>query len=348
VSKDKSQWQRLAQSIVNAIREVDRNHLVFVERINGIIPHNYSNDSELNFVFIEDPANKWGLTFHSYSPIEYTHQYAGWIEGFKNTDGGKYPDPNLVQFSGETWKGTTFDNPTLPAGNSDWKYFEGTWKTITDISEANIGRPALQMHNVGAGTVWFDSLVFEKKSPAGEVSTVAEYKLPFKGGGWYFWKAKEGGRLIENENAIGFTGTVSDANYSSTKMFAVLEQGYSYRVSGRMRGENITQAAQCRIRFDWHHAKDIGRRDKASLEKEIIPYLKIAQEKNLPIYLGEFGVIKHAQTKEKGGAAWITDMLDILKTHGVSFTYHVWEKDDVFGVKDNAELEGLFKTLLKP
>jgi len=347
VSKDKSQWQRLAQRLVNAIREVDTNHLIFVERINGIIPSNYSNDAELNFVFIHDPANKWGLTFHFYHPIEYTHQYAHWVPSFKNTDGGKYPDPGLVQFSNERWKGATFDSHSLPAGNSDWAYFTGSWKTITDLSEANIGRPALQADAVGGGTVWFDSIVFEKKSPDGVVSTIATYKLPHNVGGWYFWDEKGGGKIITRDDAVGITGTVAGANYATSKMFAVLEQGWSYRVSGRMRGENIPQGAQCRVRFDWHHAQNIGARDKASLEKELVPYLKIAQEKNLPIYMGEFGVIKQALTKEKGGAAWVADVLDILKANNVSFTYHAWV-DVHFSVKGNTELETLFKTRFNP
>jgi len=178
VSKGKYQWQKLAQEIVNVIREVDNNHLILVERMNAIIPHDYSNDSEMNFIFVEDPANKWGLTFHFYSPIEYTHQYASWSDFFRNTDGGTYPDLNG--------------------------------------------------------------------------------------------------------------------------------------------------------------------RNKAFLEKEVDSYLKIAQEKNLPIYLGEFGVIEATLNKEKGGFVWISDMLDILKTRNVSFTYHAWV-DGSFGVKDRHELESLFR-----
>jgi len=347
VSKDKSQWQALAQKIVNAIREVDTNHFIFVERINGILPNNYSSDAEMNFVFINDPANKWGLTFHFYSPISYTHQYASWIPGFKNTDGGKYPDSTVPQFDGEVWKGATFENPTAPKGDSDWAFYTGVWKTVTDISGGNIGRPALEFSHLGEGTVWFDHLVFEKKSPDGVVSTIATYQFPRGAGAWYFWTEKPGGRIIENENAIGFTGTVSAANYGCNA-FTVLEQGWSYRVSGRMKGENIPEAAACRVRFDWNLAKNIRTRDKAALEQEVLSYLNIAQAKNLPVYLGEFGVIKHALTEEKGGAVWVRDMIEILKAHRVPFTYHVWETDDVFGVKGNAGLEAAIKAVLKP
>ena len=342
VSKDKSQWQKLAQEIVNAIREVDSNHLILVERVNGIIPSDYSNDSEMNYVFISDPADKWGLTFHFYSPIEYTHQYASWVESLKNSDGGRYPDPNILQFSGEQWVGAVFNNPAVPSGDSDWNFYEGNWKAITDTSEANIGRPTLMCKDVGEGTVWFDSLVLEKRSPAGEVSIVGIYELPYGKEGWYFWTEKSGGTIIESENAIGITGTVSDANYATSKMFVALEQGYSYRASGKMKGDNVPQAADCRIRFDWNYAKNMSVRNKAFLESEVDLYLKIAQEKKLPVYLGEFGVIKFATNNEKGGYVWISDMLNILKSRGVSYNYHAWV-DDSFGVKDDPALENLFK-----
>jgi endoglucanase len=342
VSKEKSQWQKLAQKIVNAIREVDNNHLILVERMNAIIPNNYSNDSEMNFVFIEDPANKWGLTFHFYSPIEYTHQYASWADFFRNTDGGRYPDESVLQFSGERWVGTTHNNPKVPAGNSDWNFYEGEWKTIADTSIANIGRPTLQCQEAEEGTVWFDSLIFEKKSPGGAVETIAKYKLPTGKEGWYLWMEKNGGNVIIGENAVGITKTVSDANYATSKMFVALEQGYSYRVSGKMKGEKVPQKAACRIRFDWNYAKNLNKRNKAFLENEVDSYLKIAQERNLPMYLGEFGVIEATFNNEKGGLVWVSDMLDILKARNVSFTYHAWV-DGSFGVKGRLELESLFR-----
>ncbi|MCL1921459.1 MAG: glycoside hydrolase family 5 protein [Kiritimatiellaeota bacterium] len=341
VTKGKHQWQSLAQRLVNAIREVDRNHLIYVENINGIIPSNYAKDAEMNFVFIDDPAGKWGLTFHCYAPIEYTHQYAPWIPGFKDNDGGAYPDPNLLQFSSDVWKGATFENPALPKGTTDWAYYTGVWKTIDDTAAATVGRPAFQFDRLGEGKVWFDSITFEKRSPAGEVTAIATYRPPFKGG-WYFWQEKEGGRMLEADNAVGFTGTTAAANYAANKMFVVLEQGWSYRVSGRMRGEGIPEGAGCRVRFDWHTAQNISVRNKASLEREVLAYLNIAKAKNLPVYLGEFGVIKHTMTKEKGGAVWVTDMFDILKAHNVPFTYHAWV-DHWFGVKGNAEMEQVFK-----
>ena len=76
VTRDTAQWQQLAQRIARAIREVDRNHLVIVERVNSV-GGRWDNNAELNFVKIEDPNLVY--TFHNYDPFEFTHQDASWV-----------------------------------------------------------------------------------------------------------------------------------------------------------------------------------------------------------------------------------------------------------------------------
>ena len=87
VTHDRSQWQRLAQEIADAIRTVDRRHPVIVERVNAVAGR-WDNDREMNFVTINDPNVIY--TFHFYEPFTYTHQYASWTD-LKNREGGPYP-----------------------------------------------------------------------------------------------------------------------------------------------------------------------------------------------------------------------------------------------------------------
>ncbi|GHV10993.1 hypothetical protein AGMMS49938_00930 [Fibrobacterales bacterium] len=336
---DKSVWQKLAQRLADTIRTVDVERLILVERVNGFIKENgeldYSSDAEKNFVFIND--KKWGLTFHFYEPIEYTHQYASWT-GFANTDGGKYPDSTSLQIYNAQWKGATFNNPTIQSGDSDWKYYEGKWVNVGD--SVNVGRPTLMCQNAGVGKVWFDSLVVEKKNEAGEISVVATYDLPMTGD-WYFWEDKAGGSAGADGEQILITGTISDANYASSNMYFPFEKGYSYRAGGKMKGEGVPSGAACRIRLDFSFAEKTQVRDRKFLEDIIDEYQKIATEKNLPIFMGEFGVIKFTFENDRGGLNWVADMLSILKERGISFTYHAWY-DDSFGVRDNAALKEEF------
>ena len=98
-------------------------------------------------------------------------------------------------------------------------------------------------------------------------------------------------------------------------------------------------------------------RNKAYLEHQLKEYLTFGRKHNVPLYLGEFGVIKNCFQDNKGGLNWTADMLDILKKENVHFTYHVYHEDN-FGVyygygtpvdpaRANTALIRLFKEKLK-
>jgi hypothetical protein len=72
-------------------------------------------------------------------------------------------------------------------------------------------------------------------------------------------------------------------------------------------------------------------RNKAYLEAQLNKYLAFGKKHNVPLYLGEFGVIKHCFEDDKGGERWVSDMVDLLKKYKVNFTYHVYHEDN-FGL----------------
>lgn len=330
VTQGKAQWQALAQRLIDTIRTVDTEHLIFVERVNGIIGGSYANDSEMNFVTFKDPYGRTGLTFHFYGPIEFTHQYASWTS-FAKEDGGSYPDTTILQLGDVTWKTATHSNPSVPEGTTDWIYYTGKWFAVTDTSETNVAQPTLVCKNVNDGTVYFDSLKVEELSPAGDSAVIAEYNLP-SAGNWYFWTQETGGSVVTSDTAsVGITGTVSDANYADSKMQFLVHEGYQYRASGKMKGVNVPATAGCLVRLDLKHAATVTRRDKAYLAGEIGKYAAVAKARNLPMYVGEFGAISYTMTQEKGGLRWASDMMDIFDSLGIAFTYHDWHEDN-FGI----------------
>lgn len=329
VSQGKEQWQSLAQRLIDTIRTVDTTHLIFVERMNGIINGAWGNDADMNFVSVTDPYEKTGLTYHFYGPFEFTHQYASWTQ-LANQDGGNYPDLSRLQISGSTWVSATFSNPTIPTGTSEWTRYTGEWYVADDTSYANIARPTLVCKSIQSGSVYFDSLVIEEMQADGTQRTLVTYDLP-AAGNWYFWTEKEGGEIITDSTSVGITGTTSDANYSNADMYFRLQPGFSYRASGIMRGNNVPTQASCLIRLDLEHAQSLQARDKLYLESEIAAYDNIAKQRGVPSYLGEFGAIRYTMTAEKGGLRWVSDMLDILDGRGISYTFHSWHEDN-FGL----------------
>ncbi|MDR1760270.1 MAG: glycoside hydrolase family 5 protein [Fibrobacter sp.] len=330
VTESKLQWQHLAQRLIDTIRTADTAHLIFVERINGIIGVGYDNDAEMNFVEFQDPYQRTGLTFHFYTPFEFTHQYASWT-GLAQSDGGSYPDSGRIQISSHQWVNATHASPAAPSGNSDWKWYEGTWIMIADTAETNIARPTLVCKNVRGGTVRFDSLVVEKKDKDGNISRIAGYDLPLKGD-WYFWMETQGGRTVTDESDVGITGTVSDANYAATDLFFALEQGASYRANGKMKGEDVPEGALCQVRLDLERTPFYSpHRDRSFLEHEVDRFYKVAAARKVPVFLGEFGAINYTMTEEKGGVRWVSDMLSIIGERRMAFTYHSWH-EDAFGI----------------
>lgn len=91
-------WQSLAQQIVDAIRTVDRNHLIIVERINWLMNADGSSpltNWELGVlkafqVSVNDDNTIYD--FHFYHPVEYALQNEGSFP-----DDGNYPDANTTQ-----------------------------------------------------------------------------------------------------------------------------------------------------------------------------------------------------------------------------------------------------------
>jgi aryl-phospho-beta-D-glucosidase BglC (GH1 family) len=80
---------------------------------------------------------------------------------------------------------------------------------------------------------------------------------------------------------------------------------------------------------DWDGARKTG--DRAYLERELAPYLAFGKQHDVPLYLGEFGVIRGGFADGKSGTAWVGDVVDVALGAGVSFTYHDLH-EDAFGL----------------
>jgi hypothetical protein len=72
-------------------------------------------------------------------------------------------------------------------------------------------------------------------------------------------------------------------------------------------------------------------RDKAFLQARLDGYIAWAQRNNAALFLGEFGVIRACYENDRGGLAWMADMVDLLGDAGIAWTCHAWH-EDAFGL----------------
>ncbi len=121
-----AQWQVLAQALIDAIREVDQNHLIVLEMPNWIFDSNnqsplvnYDLDVLNAFQFLVDDANVM-YDFHYYLPATYT------LQDETGVDGGQYPDASAQEL---TLAGTVVAR--------DHDYLLGEMTSVTDYWREN-------------------------------------------------------------------------------------------------------------------------------------------------------------------------------------------------------------------
>jgi endoglucanase len=326
-----TQWQQLAQRLVDNIRTVDKNHILFIEKP-IYIKGQSTEDANYNFPEIND--NNKVYEFHTYEPYYYTHQLFSW-SGLP--DGGKYPDENNIIFENADWHTGIFNNPAAPAGNSAWQRFEGIKYKITD-PQIKIGIPALVGANV-TGRIYFDSISVNEFDATGNYTqTIMQLNLNNLDD-WGYWSNNgSGARGLSTTTGVGdnssfyIEGATGDCNISNYKKGFIAKQNFFYQINGWMKGENIAAGAACKIRLDFLKTNSpIFKRDKTYMEYAINKYVAWAQQKNVPVYMGEFGAGFHCFENNKGGLQFVTDVLDITKASGIHFTYHAYHESS-FGI----------------
>ena len=330
-------WQTLAQKLANNIRQVDKNHLLFVESIIGIDSPagvTYGGTVERNMIKINDPNTVY--EFHFYSPYNFTYQNMDWA---KTGDGGKYPDntvignPYLLE-----WYTATFNNPRLDSGNTPWQYFEGEKYKVTD-AKIKAGVPALVADNIGLnGTVAFDDVVIKEFNPSGQLTNTFQGFDTNSLEDWGFWSSNgvgaEGTTTAGRNDgaAITIRGTTADSSLGNYKNPILIKQGYSYQISGWMKGQNVVANADAQLRIDFQTAdQPVYARNKEFLLSELQPFINWGKRNNVPLYMGEFGSGRPSFEGNKGGLTWVNDVLDIALSNKLNFSYHAYHEDS-FGL----------------
>jgi len=329
------QWHDLAARITAAIRAVDTNHIVFVERPIAVAG-SFNADANQNFFTIDDPNVVY--EFHFYDPSDYTFQLQPWN---MTPDGGAYPDPTKIAGITEQWINlATFDAPTAPAGTSDWTYYEGTRIAATATNIA-AGKPTLVGQAVGAGTIAFDDLSIKEYDASGALLGEVQHIYPTATSGWYFWSNNNvgaGGTTTgckTSATCLTITGTTDDASWGGYAFYFAPTAGHQYSLSGWMKGTNLPAGAAARLRLDLvGSSTPVRARDKAGLHDMMAPYLAWGAAHGVPLFMGEFGVYKACFADGKGGLDWVRDVYDLATGDGAAgpppiaaLSYHQYHED---------------------
>jgi endoglucanase len=319
------QWRDLAERAIKSIREVDPEHVVFVERVNSV-GEGWKEDSNRNFFRVADPNVVY--EFHFYKPFQFTHQGAMWVD-FTAED-VRYPDDSTAEVEWFFLKSEarTDGSPRLPPGESPWTFYPGQVYTVQNPAIV-VGKPVLTVDRLGEGKAYFDDLVLEQVDGQGTLEKPIWRHNPKSRRGWYLWSADNSGSVgmrgpgRGDESALVATGAHGYANLGSDTLRFRPKLGASYRLSGYMRGEAVPKDAVCRITLElFSSSVPVHGRDKAFVQQELEAYLRWGREQQVPLFLGEWGAIRAAFEGDRGGLRWASDMLDVLLEAQVHFTWH--------------------------
>ncbi|OJF75785.1 MAG: hypothetical protein BKP49_09990 [Treponema sp. CETP13] len=360
------EYELLLKGLVHEIRSVDPLHIIIIEKANALRwAWNDNENKNLNFVMIKDSNIMY--EFHFYEPIEFTHQNASWtgVKGMFAT----YPNPDMYKVSGDTkWESTTWDSPKLDvkkkSNKNKWVFIQSPLIKVEN-EDFSVGAPVFMAKDLGRrGKAWANGFVIKEYDENKKFVKIIMDSDGIDKNGWYYWSANGSGTGTSidtpyiSKKSLYVEGSTSDGNMTFSNGNFPLTQGHYYQLSGYIKVKNVDKNADVRLRLDYYSLNGtIGPLDKSYLELRMKKFIDWGKENNVPLYLGEFGVIADGFTNNRGGLIWVGDVIDICKKNGINFNYHTYHEYKSFGLyrtgaeklpEDlNVPLANLFKKKLK-
>jgi endoglucanase len=324
-------YRRLAQRLVDSIREVDGNHLIIIEKILLFYEEGGENSGDPDVAFVDIEDDNIAYDFHFYAPGAYTHQYMDYA-GLG--EGGKYPDPSRIETPQDRrWHSATSAAGHWGAGGTAWRYFEGDPVAVED-PDILAGVPAAKALT-GAGAAEFAGIVVREFDATGQL--VREIEAPAGGAqdGWTYWSRDGSGSHgtadgPQGGGALRMEGAGAIAVLARPLCTFEARQGHRYQAAGWVRAKDLPERGFAHVAVDWYESPSglpVMRRDKESLAARLDRWLAWGAQHNRPVVIQELGANYHCFLDGKGGLTWYRDMLDLLEAREASYLFWCYHEE---------------------
>lgn len=336
-------WTAYAQELTTAIRAVDSNHLLDIQQ----------DLSTATPFLIDDPTQNVMYDFHFYEPYYYTAQFVR--RGYQ----GQYGDP-LTPILPWDWD-LTFSEP-LPAapiasGDSDWTETQTAGFTVDD--PRTLGAQVIFLPPAG-GKIIHDDIRIIEIAPDGKETVLMSAAIegnspnstgvyysdsPFTLYGWNFLPIDGNGQPVVETTTIaqsGFSVLSFPAPFYAPRLTFPVRQGYTYQVSGWVKGEGVSGPGGLTLRWAYSAYDDeFVPFTKESLEERLLAPegdygLQFYMDANVPVNVGEWGLSPFAFTPERGGLNYVRDVLALFEKYNLNSQYWVYSRFGNYFIYKNA------------
>lgn len=332
-----------------AIRSVDKNHVLFVERPYGTVNTatkkiNYAWGDTGSFRLIKDKNTAY--EFHFYDRNEFVFQGLSWLN-YKNK--WVYNSDKIAILSGARSVVKTYINDSIIKYNntsSDWQYLESDFITPTKTEE-NYGYWMVYAYNLGAnGSLFIDDLVVKEYNSKKEyvrdlytlsfdpVTACDGWDLGSGGGGTCSFNSTIGHTKLGSTQISGVQKSYRIYKNYSTDNYFPIKAGNSYKICAYGKFTGVNADAKVKLSLQACHADKVYALDKTYLRSRLEVFMNLGNLNNVPMYLGEYGVPHKLMGNEYKGEQWVIDMIALLNEYGLGYSYHDYHEEN-FGLYTN-------------
>lgn len=336
-------YQILAQKLVDGIREVDKNHMIVVEAIND-----YFTPA---FVMVDDDNVMYD--FHFYRPDALRAE-----NGMGTPPTGVYPDVTYLELSwnnGLQYRGR-ISAPKLPAGTSDWQLLESPIQAPASSGKGITWGYPNAFCEGGKGTAYFGDFQVRSFDSAGNpLDVILDMKIDRTTKRYNGSSNNLAQFGMSPDNPLGTPDgrslliSYSGGNASSEFVRYAFEAtpGNKYQISGWVRGADISGSAKCQYVLQWFQyppGETLFRHNRDYLADGIDFGVRFGKEHNVPINVGEFGLMDTNFTDKRGGLVWLNDVMDLLIEKNINFTqWAYWGSMGFYGDESHYPDAALFR-----
>ncbi len=330
-------YDSLIKSMVKAVRKKSPYQAIFIEPLGAVRDPETKNTDYSAFT---SPEEAYSIPeddniiyeFHCYAPHTFTHQGADWAG-----NGGiykSYPSQEIASANyTKGWAGCKSASRRSSSGG--WDYVESEPVTLT--KDYNIACMAINGGRCGSGSFYYDDITVTEISPNGTKTVIRSYDFEDNTGGFYPWSEDGSGELTHSDKGrsgkcVEISGAYSDFTASADRF--ELKKGYKYIVSGYVYSQS--DSGMPFVRLDFAQADGIRTIGRDYLEDSVKKYVDFSEKHNVPLYLGEFGVINAGFEENRGGAQWVSDIIDICRRYNIGFNYHTYHETN-FGLYKSSD-----------